>query len=271
MSRQIKIISLVFVAAFVVLWGVIPAQNKGGGKPSPYITLRAAFRSLNTDNIQNWCGALPEGEYAFWHMGEGTRDVHVRIIEPDEYGRLQFYVPNKSGYWVKLLFTWPPMNWETPDPKQCKWPIFLNPEMMGTDELQPEVFSFQTNQIYIVENDPIPENPNGKKLTNTGIDLNLSRMGIDFPLSVIVGTRIAFWPDDLSTDYTLEYSQPVTIEAETILLPDGTVRPERWTIRPIIESYTNYPNPEWRTLRRAGILKGKWTVCLFGIGTDHAS
>lgn len=184
MSRRTKFMSLSLVsfAALIVSLSLFPVPGSGG-KPSASIPLKAGFVPVD-DGVGNRLemirngGALAGNQDAFWQMGEGTQDVHVRILDPANYGPLQIYIPKRSGFYVDVFFAWPPAAWQNPNLAKCGWPNFLRSYSVaneGTDVLSASTFSFQTSMMLIETTDE-----DGRSiLQNTGGYLNLSKMGIN--------------------------------------------------------------------------------------------
>lgn len=267
MKGRIQIFGLVGLAVLVVLIVAHPAassaspgnQAKGQGKPSPAIPLKATFMG---GNIQNGPGPLPDGQYYFYHEGEGGRDVHCRILQPVEYGPLQLYAAVESGFRVNFYFDWPPVSTAVPNPAKCGWPPFLrpyNPGNSGTDFYSGTVFLFQTgnrfNEVY--------DEVNGVwTLQNSGVYLNLSKMTANE--AAIADTEIHFHDNSDRWWWLGKMHYPVLVrvtEYDTV-----NHRPMEWTITPPTKSYVGWDTPGAMELGSPNINKkvsGSWW-CAFG-------
>jgi len=251
-------------AVFLALFAV-PGS---GAKPTRPIPLKAVFIPIvepmtgnHLENIQNGVGALPVGEYAFWHMGEGTRDVHVRILEPGQYGPLQIYIPIESGFSVNVLFDWPPVAWVEPNQARCGWPPFFV-TTSGTSAITPKIFSMQTKNVLVESTDP---DTNILDLKDTGAYLDFSTMGINGnPARAMVQSTIHIWDND-KREFWLGSWVPVMVDATV-----SNGRPTEWTITPLDKSYPSWPYPGARELGAPLInrkAEGSNWWCAFGSWT----
>ena len=247
---------LAFLTGLATSTALPEDQAKGQGKPSPAIPLKATFMG---GNIQNGTGPLPEGQYLFYHQGEGGADVHCRILQPIEYGPLQLYVPEASGFRVNFYFTWPPVSTAVPDPLKCSWPPFLKPSFPPpptdwVDAYSGPVFLFETRNRFIeVTKDGVTT------LENSGVYLNLSKMTAGEV--AIAGAEIHFHDDADRWWWLGKMNYPVLVRVTRF-----TTRPEEWTITPITGSYPGWDIPGAMELGSPNINKrvsGSWW-CAFG-------
>lgn len=221
----------------------------GSGKPSASIPLKASFlpileNGIDVSMIRNGVGPVPEGQYAFWHMGEGGQAVHVRILDPVNYGPLQIYIPIESGFTAHVFFSWPPVIWHNPSLDRCGWPPFLRPYSPtndGVDVLAPKTFIFSTGMIL--------EEVTSEGVTvlqNTNVYLNLSKMGVGtYPSKKMAQSQIKL-EDNASRVFWLGDKYPVWVEVAKF--NTSLNRPEEWTIWPIEASYSGWETPGVREL-----------------------